>query len=230
MDDMTRLQRKELPTAPRPEALAKKRSKWWLWIIPILIAAAWLAVYLIIVPIAYGKAVTIIGWVKDDPSIIISKFKYAENILIPLYKVLLLKGFNYVMFGGLIASLFAVGFNLQNKKGRISEKARLIEKEPHMMATKLLEEIKLIRGVDVSEAENSVRLIDERLRNESGFGYGSDGVIDCENEIAVCLKSIEDLLDSLKSPETVEQGIEKIGILSQRCLSNLKMRAQLKRK
>ncbi len=215
---------------PKVEAISKKDFKWLLYLSPALIAALWLIVYLIIIPITYGNAVSFVEWIIADPTAIIDALKDSSNILTPIYKIILLKIFNYATLIALITSLFFIGRSIQNQKSKINSNAKLVEKEPYTITIGLLEEIKMIREHDVTAARNAVSLLNERLKNESAFGEGSDTVIHCENEIAGYLKAIKGLIPGLYDINTLEETTQNIETLCQRCMAKLKVRIELKKK
>ncbi len=215
---------------PKVEAISKKDFKWLLYLSPALIAALWLIVYLIIIPITYGKAVSFIEWIIADPTAIIDALKDSSNVLTPIYKIILLKVFNYATLIALITSLFFVGRSIQKKKPATNSNAKLVGKEPYTITIGLLEEIKMIRENDTTVARKAVSLLNERLKNESAFGEGSDTVINCENEIASYLKAIEGLIPGLHDINTIDETTRNIETLCQRCMAKLKVRIELKKK
>jgi len=75
-----------------------------------------------------------------------------------------------------------------------------------------------------------VKLVCERLRNSGDFGSGSPATINCENEIAACLQSIEGSIPGLYDPQTLEGATLNIETNCQKILGKLKIRIELKRK
>ncbi len=215
---------------PKVEAISKKDFKWLLYLSPILIAAVWLIVYLILIPSVYGKVVSFVEWFIADPIAIIDAIKDSSNVLTPIYKIILLRVYNWLTVAGLITSLFFIGHSIQNKKPTHSDKARLHGKEPYTITIGLLEEIKVLGNSNAENARKAVYSLNERLRNESSFGEGSDAVIDCENEIAACLFAIRGLLPGLHDESTIVETTRNIEILCHRCLAKLKVRIELKKK
>ena len=217
-------------TAPKVEAISKKDFKWLLYLSPVLIAAVWLIVYLILIPSVYGKAVSFVEWFVADPTAIVDAIKDSSNVLTPIYKVILLRVYNWLTVAGLITSFFFIGHSIQNKKPKQSDRAKLHGKEPYTITIGLLEEIKMIGNVNTEKARKAVYSLNERLRNESAFGEGSDTVIDCENEIAAYLQAIQGLIPGLQEENTIAEATRQIEMLSQRCLAKLKVRIELKKR
>ena len=91
----------------------------------------------------------------------------------------------------------------------------------------LLEQIKAVPDQDVTRAKKAVYSVCERLKNESDFGSGSPATIECENEIATCLKNIESSIAGLYRGTTVEDTTKYIEMMSQKILGKLKVRIEL---
>ena len=124
---------------PKVEAISKKDFKWLLYLSPVLIAAVWLIVYLILIPSVYGKAVSFVEWFIADPTAIVDAIKDSSNVLTPIYKIILLRVYNWLTVAGLITSFFFIGRSIQNKKPRQSDRAKLHGKEPYTITIGLLE-------------------------------------------------------------------------------------------
>ena len=215
---------------PRVAAVAKKDMKWMIYLSPLAIIAIYLITYLIVIPLAFGKAVTLVDWLFNDPEKIVQALKTPSNVLVPIFTVVGLKIFNWILSVAFIASLFFVGHTLHNKKPAISIDAKLIGKEAYLTAMELYEQIKLVSSCDVGAAKNAMYSVCERLKNESNFGSGNASVINCENDIANCLKAIEGNIAGLSDERTAGQSTENIKTLCQRILGKLKIRIELKKK
>ena len=205
----------------------KKIFKGLLFLAPVLIIAAWLLVYLILLPIAYGQVVTFTEWVLADPTVIIDMLKDANNILIPIYIIILLRIYNWLTVVGVIICFFFIGRSIQKKKPKQNMRAKLHGNEPYIITLGFLEEIKITGNKD---AEKAVYLLNDRLRNESAFGEGGDPVINYENEIKGYLDDIRDLIFELEQENTAAEAARKIDLLCQRCTAKLKLRTELKKK
>lgn len=215
---------------PQVEVISKKDFKWLLYLSPVLIAAVWLIVYLIYIPSAYGKAVSFVEWFIAGPTAIVDAIKDSSNVLTPIYKIIFLRVYNWLTVVGLITSFFFIGRSIQNKKPKQSDRAKLHGKEPYTITIGLLEEIKMIGNTNTEKARKAVYSLNERLRNESAFGEGTDTVIDCENEIAAYLNAIQGLIPGLREENTIAEATRQIEMLSQRCLAKLKVRIELKKR
>ncbi len=218
---------------PKVAPIKKGDFSWLVYLTPFLIVGIYVVTYLIIIPKAYGKVVSIIEWLFSGPANIIASFealKDPSTILAPVFAIIGLKIFNWVLVIAFIASLFFVGHTIQNKKPKVSMDAQLVDKEAYQKAIGLMEEIKLVKDRDVSKAYQAVKSVCERLKNESAFGSGSAAVINCENEIATCLAAIESTIPALYQDNTAQEAMANIEMLSQKILSKLKVRIELKKK
>ncbi len=231
-DAMSETWETDIPPAapPKVAAISKKDFNWLLYLSPVLIAAVWLIVYLILIPTVYGKAVSFVEWFIGDPTAIVDAMKDSSNVVTPIYIIILLRVYNWLTVAGLITSFFFIGRANQKKKPKQSDRAKLRGKEPYMMTIGLLEEIKMIENVHAEKAKKAVYSLHERLRNESAFGEGSDPVIDCENEIAASLHAIQGRISGLREENTAAEATRQIEMLCQRCLAKLKVRVELKKR
>lgn len=134
------------------------------------------------------------------------------------------------VIGGLIALVFVVANAFQNKKPKKNLNAKLVGNQPYITALDLLGQIKSITNQDVTRAIKAVQSVCDRLRNESDFGLGSFATIDCENEIADCLKSIENDIYDLRNEDTLIGATENVETACLKILGKLKVRIQLKMK
>ncbi len=208
----------------------KSKFKWLLYLTPLLLVGVWIAVHVFLVDSLYVKTVSFIEWFIGNPSAIADKIKESENVLMPIYKIILLCAYNWLTAVGVITSLFFIGRQVQNSKPKQSNRAILCGKAPYTITLELLEEIKLIKTPGVEKARKAVYALNERLRNESDFGDGTDEVIDCENEIYSCLQSIKGLIYGLNDEKTLNDSTCQIESLAQSCVAKLKIRTELKKK
>lgn len=216
---------------PRVAAVTKKDFKWLIYLAPVLIAAVYIILYIFVLPnFVFNKSVSIIEWLFTNPDKIIDALKEPSTYFNPIYFVIGIKILGWLLVGGFITSLFFVGRTIQNKKPKISLDAKLIGNEAYVMALGLFEQIKGVTNQDVSRAQNAMKSVCERLRNESDFGSGSSATINCENEIADCLKAIEGNVVGLYNENTLEGTTDNIEMLCQKILSKLKVRIELKKK
>lgn len=216
---------------PRVAAVTKKDFKWLIYLSPVIIAAIYIIMYVFVLPkFVFNTSVGLIEWLFANPDKILDAIKEPSTFLNPIYLIIGIKIMGWLLVGGFITSLFFVGHTIQNKKPKISLDAKLIGNEAYVTALDLFEQIKAVPNQDVSRAQKAMKAVCERLRNESDFGSGSSATINCENEIAACLKAIEGNIVGLYNENTLEGTTNNIEMMCQKILSKLKIRIELKKK
>ena len=215
-------------TPPKVEAISKSGARWLLYLAPLLIVAQWVFAYLVIIPVIYNKGIDFIEWFT--PGKFIEALKDSRNVMYPLLQIIILRLYNWLTLAGLITSLFFIGRSLQYRKPEQNVNAKLHGNEPYILTMGLLEEIKLVQGADITRAAQAVKLLNERLRNESAFGEGNDAVANCENEIAANLDKLQRAVPGLRDTDSFQDATESIEILCQRSMAKLKVRIELKKR
>lgn len=209
----------------------KKLFKWFIYLSPVIIAAVYAIVYWVVLPkFVFNTTVGVFKWLFANPDKIGEQLINPSTYLNPILFVIGLKILGWVFFIGFIASLFWVGYTIQNDKPAVSSGARLVGNAPYLTALDFHGQIKAIDSPDVKAAEQALYTVCERLRHESEFGSGDASVISCENAIASYLDEIEENIFGLHDEATIQGAAKKIEILCQRILGKLKMRIELKKK
>ena len=187
-------------------------------------------VYLIIFPDAYGTGLHLNNWLFNNPEHLLSILQNPGKALLSTGKLWAWKILLYILWTGFIASLFYLGWTIQNKKPEYHPQAVLRGREPYQKALQINEEIKVHEYNVTREVKTAVRNVMEYLRNESDFGIGDNSVIACEREIANCLKTIENNIPALCNTKTMGKT-EKIIIENcKTILINLKLRTERKKR
>lgn len=216
---------------PRVAAVTKKDFKRFIYLSPVIIAAVYIIMYVFVLPnFVFNTSVGLIEWLFANPDKILDAIKEPSTFLNPIYLIIGIKIMGWLLVGGFITSLFFVGHTIQNQKPKISLDAKLVGNEAYVMALDLFEQIKGITNQDITRAQKAMKSVCERLKNESDFGSGSSATINCENEIAACLKAIEGNIVGLYNENTLEGTTNNIEMMCQKILSKLKVRIELKKK
>ena len=215
-------------SAPKAAPPKKGGARWLLYLAPVLIVAQWIFAYLVLIPVIYNMGIDFIEWFT--PAKFIEALKDSRNVMYPLLSIIVLRLYNWLTLAGLITSLFFIGRSIQNKKPEQNLNARLQGNEAYILSMSMLEEIKLVQGLDTARALQAVKLLNERLRTESAFGEGSNAVASCENEIAANLDKIQRAIPGLRDTDSLEDANESIEILCQRSMAKLKIRIELKKR
>ncbi|MBR4641005.1 MAG: serine/threonine-protein kinase [Butyrivibrio sp.] len=215
---------------PRVEAIQESDLRWVAFVLPVLIFAVYMILYLIILPNSYGKGVSFGQWLFSNPEEVLEKLQDQNAVFTPIYKIWGIKIGMYLLWIGFIASLFNLGRVIQNKKPEYNINALMHDKEPYYKAMEINESIKAVNNREANTAKALVRNITERLKNESAFGIGSDSVINCEKDIIRCLKEIEENIQALYDDKTVKQSGDVIVSNCKTIQTKLKIRTELKKK
>lgn len=211
-------------------AVKKSDFRWVAFVLPVVIFAVYVILYLIILPNMYGKGISIGKWLFNNPEKILDVLQDQNAVFLPIYKIWALKIFMYLLWIGFIASLFNLGRTIQNKKPEYNIKAIVRGKEPYLKAMEINESIKASRCRDANTAKTAVRNVMEHLRNESAFGMGSDAVIACETDIVKCLNEIEGNVQALFDDKTAKEAGDVIIANCKTIQTKLKIRAEMKKK
>ena len=216
---------------PVKVATVKKSDfRWVAFILPVVILAVYVVLYLIILPKAYGKGISISKWLFNNPEELLEVLQDQNAVFMPIYKIWVLKAFMYLLWISFVASLFNLGHTIQNKKPKYNVKALLKNKDPYLKAMEINESIKGTRCRDVNAAKTAVRNVMEHLRDESAFGIGNDSVIACETDIAKCLKEIEGNIQALYDDKTAKEAGAVIVANCKTIQTKLKIRTAMKKR
>ena len=211
-------------------AVKKSDFRWVAFVLPVVIFAVYVILYLIILPNMYGKGISIGKWLFNNPEKILDVLQDQNAVFLPIYKIWALKIFMYLLWIGFIASLFNLGRTIQNKKPEYNIRAIVRDKEPYLKAMEINEAIKGTSCRDANAAKTAVRNVMEHLRNESAFGIGSDSVIACETDIAKCLKEIEGNIQAVFDEKTAKAASDVIVANCKTIQTKLKIRTEMKKK
>lgn len=210
--------------------VTKKDFKWLIYLSPVMITAVSIIMYVFILPnFVFNTSVGLIEWLFANPGKMLDAIKEPSTFLNPIYLVIGIKIMGWLLVGGFITSLFFVGHTIQNQEPKTGLNAKLVGNEAYIMALDLFEQIKGVTNQDVTRAQKAMKSVCERLKNESSFGSGSSATLNCENEIAACLKAIEDNVAGLYNENTLEGTTHNIEMMCQKILSKLKVRIELKK-
>lgn len=212
------------------ESTNKKSNQWLIYLIPVAIVLIYVVTYLIIIPKSYENTVSAIEWLFSNPLKIVEELKDPYTVLTPIYKVYVLKIFNWLLSVGFIVSLFFVGKTIQNKKPLVNPNAVLTGKAPYIQSLEIVENIKQIQTAEAQKVLPFVKRVSDRLKNESEFGIGDSAVIRNEEEIAGLLDDIQYDIDALQSEILAEETAAKIISCSKKIETKLKSRVELKKK
>lgn len=213
---------------PEVPAVQKKSFGWILYGLPFVIAFAYVMIYAVYLPHVYDRTVSAIDWALLHPSDLLEAVSSSEHVFPAIYKLLCWKILNYVFYAGFIASLYALGRKLHKSKPEYAVGAGLKEKEAYELSMQVYGEMK---SLSVSkEVLHAVKNVNDRLKNESDFGYGSPKVIQCEKEIESLLNLIASNMEGLYS-QTGTDAVERAILSScKKIMVKLDLRMEQKKK
>lgn len=189
--------------SPEAAALDKKVLNKFVFATPAIILLVGAIAYFIVVPKIYGQIVSLIDWLFTDSQNIVNTLRDPNIVLHQVNRIIGLKIFWWVWLSALIASLFFVGQQLQTKPETTGINALLTKREPYIMmldVSHTLNQVKMSKNSKHLDAViYAVKVVEEKLSVESDFGYGSDAIISCENNIA---KQIQFLIETAQNLES----------------------------
>lgn len=207
----------------------RKTSDWIFYLLPIGIVIVYVLIYMVYLPHAYDKTISIADWIVKNPKAVIEELQNSQNVFPSLYKIIFWKLLNYAFFAGFIVSLYVLGRKIQFAKPEQSVGAVLREREAYYMIMESYEAVKQIPALGI-EVQRAIKTVYDRLKNETDFGYGNERVIQCENEIEHYLKMISSNIAKLNSQNTEDDARQEIVSACQMIMAKLKIRTELKKK
>lgn len=210
-----------------------------MYAVPVVIIALYIIMNIVVRKMLSNAGVSAIEWLFHNAADIAETIRSGEILdvmsnvdipNIPLAGIYVIKLLNWALLVALIASLYMIGRSLHFKKPEVNSAAVLRGNEAYIRAMEIWESMKRSESPETLKARNAVKLLLERLRNESAFGTGSAQVIVCENEIAACLDSIERNVPGLFNENTAQLAADNIEAQCEKIRSKLRVRIELKKK
>ena len=217
----------------KPVALDKSVMNKFVFFIPAIILLVGVIAYFIVVPNIYGKFVPFADWLFADPENIISTLRDLNAVFKQVNGIMGMRIFWWVWSVSLISSLFFVGKQLHAKPEPNATNAILTKKEPYLMIQDVADVLKQVKARRSSKQLDSlmysVKKLEEKFSVESDFGYGSNAVINCENNIA---RQIQFLLDAVPCIENgnFEENLNAMNTAVMNINSLLWRRIELKKR
>ena len=214
-------------------AVDKKEIGKVVFSVPVIIFLIGVIAFFIVVPNIYGNTVSFIDWMISDPQNIIDTLRDSNVVLPKVYGIIGIKFFWWVWLACLIASLFFVGRQLHAKPEPNAANAILTKREPYLMMQDVYDALKSLKARTNDKRLDTVlyaaKRVKEKLSVESDFGYGKDIVINCENNIAMQLQFLLDIIPAADNGN-IEENMKAINTAISNINSLLRKRTELKRK
>lgn len=138
-----------------------------------------------------------------------------------------------VWVAGLITSLFFAGRQLQAKPKSTASNAILNKKEPYLMMLDVSNTLNQLKSHKSSKHLDAViyavKVLEEKLSVESDFGYGSNAVISCENNIARQIQFITDIVLYIENGD-LDVSLNAVNVAVMNINSLLRRRTELKKR
>lgn len=199
-------------------------------IFPVLFYLAYRIVYVVIIPKLCGTRLTINNWIFDKPDQLLENLQNPGEDFISEGKIGALKFLLYVLWFGFLASLIYSAWTIQNRRQKYNSRSVLRDREPYLKALQINDKINGLSFKGIKEVKLAVRNVMEHLKNESAFGYGSNAVMECEQEIAKYLKKIEKNIPVLTEEATTEKAKKVVMENCEMIQTQLKIRTERKKR
>ena len=218
------------PEEPHVEPIQKGSFDWLLYATPFVILLVYIVLFFVLLPKAYDNSISFIDWAIKNPQDLLEAMKSSDNVLPPIYKVIFLKLLNIALLSGLVISLYFIGRKLHFSKPNYASNATLIDKEAYYLSLEIYEELKAESIPNTSDIISSVKVVHDRLKNDSSFGIGNQSVIRCEQEIESLLRVVQSNIAGLKNDSTFSGSKQTILTSCNRIMAKIKMRTELKKR
>ena len=211
--------------------LAKSKRKYWVLISAIIFLVGILS-FFIIVPIVYGKIISLSDWLFSGPDSIIDTLRNHTKVLPHVYSIIGLKIYWWILITSFIISLFLLGRTIQNLNTSKDTKSKLIRKS-HLSVQEILDTLKVkkknLNNKQLDSAYYSVKKLEELLSTENDFGDEDEEVRECEKDISQNIDELNKLVLDINK-DNVDNKSYKITETVIKINSLLRKRTMLKRK
>ena len=216
-----------------PKAIDANIKKYVIYAIPFVIALVGVIAYFVVIPNIYGDIISFVKSLFYSPQKIIDSINDPSGIINYAKSLIGIKFFWWIWLAFLSISLFFVGKQLHTRKEPDFEKSILVKNEPYLITQEILDILKRVerRRKDriLDKLIYDVNCLEEQFSVETDFGYGSDVVKKCENDIA---NNLQFLLDAAKKVETgdINKNVDNLTDILMNIKMLMRRRRELKKK
>lgn len=183
---------------------------------PPILLLMYIGFYMLLIPKLYGETLSFFDWLFADINHIVELLQDANNILVPVYVIILLVILQYVILGAFLVSLFFLAKEFHSSEVKINEAVRYTGKMPQMMLENVLMVLKNNSAVFDRNAIDDLKLVVESMKYSKAFGYSNDlNVVELENEICQLIDELQAELAS-EADDTVKRVSNYIMVLKQK--------------
>ena len=209
-----------------------KTKRNYLVLISAIIFLVGILSFFIIVPIVYGKIISLSDWLFSGPDSIIDTLRNHSKVLPHMYSIIGLKIYWWILITSFIISLFLLGRTIQKLNTSKDTKSVLIRKS-HLSVQEILDTLKVekknLNNKQLDSAYYSVKKLEELLSIENDFGDEDEEVRECEKGISQNIDELNKLVSDINK-DNVDDKSCKITVTVNKINSLLRKRTILKRK
>jgi len=210
--------------------VTRSSFRWVAFVLPIIFFVSYVVIYMLLLPRIYGKGISVTNWILSHPDELLETLQDENYVFVSIYKIWAIKLGMYALWIAFVASLINLGRVIQYKKPEHNIAAQTVGKEAYLLALESYEFAKNASCDNADEAKRALRIVTEKLKNESSFGVGNESVIRCEADIVRCLRSIHENVQALGDNRTAKQAGDIIVEDCKTIQNKLRIRAELKKK
>lgn len=183
---------------------------------PPILLLMYIGFYMLLIPVLYGETLSFFDWIFADVNHIVELLQDANNILVPVYVIVLLVILQYVILGAFLTSMFFLAKELHSPKVKIIEAVKYTGKMPQMMLENVLLALKNNSATFGRNVIDDLKLVVESMKYSKSFGISNaSNVVALENEICQLIDELQAELAS-ESDDTVKRVSNYIMVLKQK--------------
>ncbi len=191
---------------------------------PVVFFALYITFYVIFIPAVYGEAISWFSWLFADAEHIQELFSDANNVLFPMYKVVLLIGLQYLLLGLLLLSVYHACRRFHIQKKKVVKEAEYVGKDPYTELSAFYMEHSPVAPKQAKEAFVLVRNTVEALKFAQGFGMSKDEEVQkLEKEIGDTIMAMPQTYLAIESDEGYASWTESLEEFNEKVKERNKM-------
>ncbi len=155
-----------------------------LFTMPFVFAVLYISFYVILIPALYGQVVSVVDWIIADVGAIVDALEDINNVLMPVYTIVLLVILQYALLALLLASIFLACKELHKPSVKASETVKYTGKMPYTLVQDAYQTLKSNTAFTDKNALTNLRMVMDSMNYSKPFGFSCvDAVEKLEDEI-----------------------------------------------
>ena len=192
-------------SAPIPAQAPQKKTKakgfglrkTVIFSLPFVFLLTYIGFFMILIPAMYGTAISFFDWLFSGAKEIVDTLKDANNILVPIYAIVLIIILDYLLLGALVVSAFFAAKELHTPKARVNTSIKYTGKAPKLMLEGALTAMKNNRAAFERNTVDDLQMIVDSMKYTKDFGISKDaGVTALENDICQLIDALQSAMGS----------------------------------